>query len=339
MNNSVSNHPKEPDKRALRFLALVLGRRRGLDEEDIAAGEGFASARELYARFAADGYPICETCGALHVGADHYYCAEKLQENRQAKRRARLGGQEGAELPPAAGAVGLFRAALEVFERDVGELERRRERLVGEGNKQRFIVERALPDDAKLYRKDHSEDEWRELCEGAGEDPAQAESLDAPAGVTVPGGASPDPPEPLARLIGVYLLSGLDPEPLLRALHPDPEGADRNLLEAHIEGVSRKRGRSPGLKGEARSVARLVRGGELRRGAPALGLDPREEEAAAWIRDRLAQGASEEEILEELRTGEVFSKRVLSGPEGETEVPLYGWSDVTLDDLRRLKGY
>ncbi len=293
--------------------------------------------RGLHARLAADGYPICQVCGALHVGADHY--TEKPQGKPQTKRQARLVGKEGEELPPAAGAAPLFRAALEAFERDVGSLERRLERLVGEGNGQRFAVERALPDEARLYRKDHPEDEWRELCEALGEDPDRAESLDAPSGVTVPGGVSPYPPEPLARLIGMYLLSGLSSEPLLRALHPDPEGVDRNLLEAHIEGVSRGRGRSPGLKGEARSVARLVRGGELRRGVPALGLDPREEEAAAWIRDRLAQGASEEEILEELRSGEVFSKRVLSGPKEGIEISLYSWPDMTLEDLRRLKGY
>lgn len=65
-----------------------------MNEEGIAAGEGFSSAGELYARLAVDGYPICQVCGALHVAVDH--CAE----NRQAKRRARLGDKEGEELPP-----------------------------------------------------------------------------------------------------------------------------------------------------------------------------------------------------------------------------------------------
>lgn len=190
-------------------------------------------------------------CGALHVGADHY--TEKPQGKPQTKRQARLVGKEGEELPPAAGAAPLFRAALEAFERDVGSLERRLERLVGEGNGQRFAVERALPDDSRLCRKDHTENDWRSLCEDAGEDPAHAESLDAPPGVPVPGKS-----RRTARALG-EAYRHVPPlrvrlEPLLWVLQPEPGGVDRDLLQAHIKGVSRKRGRSLGLM-ETRSVA------------------------------------------------------------------------------------
>jgi hypothetical protein len=62
-------------------------------------------------------------------------------------------------------------------------------------------------------------------------------------------------------------------------------------------------------------------------------------EAAAWIRARSAKGVSAEEILAELRAGRGFSNRTLYGPEGEVEIPVHRRPDVTLNDLRRLKGY
>jgi hypothetical protein len=62
----------------------------------------------------------------------------------------------------------------------------------------------------------------------------RAESLTVPIPVAVPGGVSPDPPEPLTRLVGMYALTELPLESLLEVLHP--EGADRVLLEAHVEG-------------------------------------------------------------------------------------------------------
>jgi hypothetical protein len=81
-----------------------------------------------------------------------------------------------------------------------------------------------------------------------------------------------------------------------------------------------------------------VRGGALRPGVPPPGLDSYEEEAAARIRDRPATGASDEESLAELRAGRGFSNRILYGPEGEVEIRVQRWPDMTLNDLRRLKG-
>ena len=71
-----------------------------------------------------------------------------------------------------------------------------------------------------------------------------------PIQVVVPGGISPDPPEPLTRLAGMYALTELPLEPLLEVLHPDPEGAGRVILEAHAEGKRREGGRSSGLRGK-----------------------------------------------------------------------------------------
>jgi hypothetical protein len=41
------------------------------------------------------------------------------------------------------------------------------------------------------------------LCEDAGKAPIRSEALDMPTEVAVPGGVSPDPPEPLTRLAGM----------------------------------------------------------------------------------------------------------------------------------------
>lgn len=170
----------------------------------------------------------------------------------------------------------------------MGSLKRRRERLVGEGNEQRFVVERALPDDARLYRKDHSEDDWRELCEDAGEDPARAESLDAPPGLTVPGGVSPDPPEPLARLIGIYPLVGFGWSPCCGCSTPNPEA----LIAISCKLTSKASAASaPARPYGDPKCGRLIRGGELGHDVSDPGPEPCEE-AAAWVRGWGAQGAS-----------------------------------------------
>ena len=135
---------------------------RGFPEDKISADAGCGSPEELYRQLAQDGFPVCRTYGATHVGQGH--CEDQIKKR---KRKARCSGGEKRELPPAAAAAELFRGALIGLEQDVAELSRRREYIQDE----RFVVERHLSGDAgesyRTYHRDGTpEAVWRGFLRG-----------------------------------------------------------------------------------------------------------------------------------------------------------------------------
>ena len=176
---------------------------RGFPEDKTSADAGCGSPEDLYRQLAQDGFPVCRTCGATHVGQGH--CEDQIKKR---KRKARRSGGEKRELPPAAAAAELFRGALIGLEQDVAELSRRREYIQDE----RFVVERHLSGDAgesyRTYHRDGTpEAVWREFCERHETDPS-LDSCTVWEDRIVSGGVSWAPPEPLTRLIAVYVLYG-----------------------------------------------------------------------------------------------------------------------------------
>jgi len=72
------------------------------------------------------------------------------------------------------------------------------------------------------------------------------------------------PPSPLPELIAAYLLAGGKLESLVEALHPDPESAEWDKIEKHLEGrKADKRHDKDGLRALARQLATLIRGSTL----------------------------------------------------------------------------
>jgi hypothetical protein len=113
-----------------------------------------------------------------------------------------------------------------ILERDISLLSHRREYLQDE----RFVVKHEFSGEAgesfqRHYRRDMSEADWRRYCQQHGVD-ASLDHFDVPLDYAAPGGVSQAPPEPLTRLIAVYIILGLPVDLLIKALHPGPEAID-----------------------------------------------------------------------------------------------------------------
>jgi hypothetical protein len=237
---------------------------------------------------------------------------EETSTSRTPERKARAGESEVIELPPAADAAPFFREVLERLLVDVDALHARMEYL----KDKRFVVERDTSKDffveeitTRLWRSEYSDEEWRKWCEKRGEDP-EAEFVDVPiTDLRALRSASPVPPEPLATLIAVYVVSGGDPDKLLDVLQPDQPRASREQL-AKIE----RR-----LKVEARRYAIGARGGDVKTGQKPGELSSEEHTAAIYIKERREQGATDEQILEELH-----------------KVPVYQALSLNLGEVQRL---
>jgi hypothetical protein len=205
--------------------------------------------------------------------------------------------------PPAAGAVKPFERALERFRADVTHLPRRKEYLQDERFAVReewvsgFEVPRGKTPVMRRYHKESMDPEgWARFCEERGADPEQDFFYEPEDAAIGPAGASPVPPEPLARLIGAYMLSGEPIEPLTEVLHSAPEEIDKERLTQAIEELTEKAGQ----------VATLVRGGKIRRGPRTEDLDPLRHAIAIYVHRRKGQGASYERIAQELRDGALY---------------------------------
>lgn len=251
------------------------------------------------------------------------------EPERRVQRRARRGGGGAQELPPPAAATHLLHEALRRLQRDVDSLSHRRDYL----KDGRFVAEHVLSGERgeswRTHRRgDLSEEVWREYCEEYGADPSR-DQFDEPFDSVQPAGTLQSPPEPLSRLIAVYILSGYPVDLLLRKLHPNPEAISpktEQQLERHIENER------VGLKKAARTVASLVRGASLEAGRHTDELSPREEDARAYIEERRREGASDTQILEELRSGHGFRRPVRFGVIGEGRA----WPNISMSDVRRL---
>jgi len=283
--------------KALKVVALLCYlRAEGKHSEDqIAKRTGFGSAEAMYVQLKNWGLP-----GLL---PHEEQAVKAASDDPKTAPKARRSSGEATELPPVSRAVGLFEAALEQLQRDLGAIERLTERY----KDGRFEAERVLP--------------------GTDEDGNLVHVL-------VSDGADQAPSVFLTRLVAVYLLAEQPIEALLTALHPEPESADTEQLDLHIHGKKTRKGIKPGLIGEARRVARLVRGGTLREGRTTGSIGPVEREVLAYVRERREEGASDEKILEELKEGQGLTHSVLLGPEGETTV--HPWPGIGMEDLKRL---
>jgi hypothetical protein len=109
--------------------------------------------------------------------------------------------------------------------------------------------------------------------------------------IAIPRGAGQSPAEPLTTLIGVAVLAGYPLSPLLRALHPDPSTIRSERLEQAVQEVRDK----------VRQLARLVRGGNIRRGPTTEEVSPLEQHAAWEMSGLLHAGATKQEIEDHLK--------------------------------------
>ncbi len=305
-----------PDSRALRYVMLCAYRKRKFSEEEIARELKFESPAVLYRALRQDGFPVCQICGATPEGPEH--CDPPATKR---KRRARQGG--GAkELPPAREARDLLRKATQALNKIVdpppppievnaetfrqyldsqdifNDLE---EFLQGE----RFVssyVHRPDPDEVDVFRReDFTEEGWVEVCDAHGQNPFIDAFVTDSVGVQ-PQGAKNTPNGMLVKLIGAYVLAGLPLDPLLEKLHPEPDKVDREQLKAFIYGRTTETGRhTEGMMDKVRQIARVVRGGTVRKGPPTEELS-REELWTAWeITSWRSQGYSYSQIHEYLQ--------------------------------------
>jgi hypothetical protein len=302
---------EELDQRVLRYLKFYSFRmQQQLPEAEIARQLGAESPPALYQALQRDGFPVCPICGATPEGPGH--CEPPVTKR---KRKARQGG-EAIELPRAREARDLFREATQALSKIVdppappidhndvtfrqivdsldrlGDLE---EFLQGE----RFVsasVYRPDPDDVIFRREDFTEEAWVEACEAHGEDPSTDVFLTDSVGVS-PQGAKQTPAEILVKLIGAYVLTGLPLDPLLEKLHPEPEEVDRDQLRAFIYGRTTEGGRhTEGMMDKVRQIARVVRGGTVRKGPPTEELSRKDLQAAWEIASWRSQGYADEDI-------------------------------------------
>ena len=261
------------DNRVKRYLQWYFWRLEGRLDDRILRGlkEGelgeFRTLAALYKRLANDGFPVCEVCGETPARPEH--CKE-LKGKR--KRRAKHAGEK-IELPPASAAMGIMRAVLMALEDDVAKLAERREWIQGE----RFVAGDYTTGGMVLRTLNVN--------------PPKETVLQEDGEIATPRGAGQAPPEPLTTLIGVAVLAGYQLPPLLRALHPDPSSVNAERLELAIQETRAK----------VRQLARLVRGGDIRRGPSTEEVSPLEQLAAWEIHGLSRAGASKKEIEDYLK--------------------------------------
>jgi hypothetical protein len=187
----------------------------------------------------------------------------------------------------------LFRRAIERLRSDLLPLDSRREIFKDE----RFETVSNYPNASTTWYRDtfppgaEGDEKWRELCEEHGQDPSLDYFFAPHAPIFFPEGATQNPPSPLTELIATYILAGKPLEPLLEALHPNPDEVDQDRLDRAVDDVWHKAGQ----------LATLVRGGFLRRGPSTGELSQSEQNAASFITSQLQQGVPEREIYDLLR--------------------------------------
>ncbi len=163
------------------------------------------------------------------------------------------------------------------------------------GAKDKAVLPDGLEGESVLeYRREQVEPQdpeyWRALCEEHGLDPEKVTSVMVPVDHDRRDGASPTPPEYLVAQIANHVLTGGDVEELVEALHPRPEEVDR----AAFYGDEPKRpGPVAGLRTYAMRLSTIVCGGKIRSGPPTPAVSKDEHRAAAYVRERRAEGATD----------------------------------------------
>ena len=295
---SVTNHNR---KRALRALAFwCIAECEGLEpDRSILEELGFGSVEAMRTQLGIWGVPDWVT---------------QEQPSAQEERKARSGAGQRQELPSPAGAIPLFKQALQLLNEQADLLEKR-EVYSQDG---RFVAqdEHRAP---IIWTRPHgmSDEDWRTLCERFGQSPDSDRFELWDSALVEPIGTAQSPPEPLTTLIAVYRLAGLPPEPLLGTLHFAPDAVDSEELKRHLEGVKvKKRGEDgkartqhiPGLKTRAAQAARLVYGGSLRPGPSTGELSPEEQNIVWYRQQRERDGVPDATIFKELKEKRRLSK-------------------------------
>jgi len=108
--------------------------------------------------------------------------------------------------------------------------------------------------------------------------------------VVLPLGATQSPSRISTELISAYVIADQPIDTLVETLHPEPGKIDRVKLDEKVEK----------LKLIAGHVAKLVRGGTIRRGHHTEELSSREQEAVRYYSNQLRAGVPEEEIKQTL---------------------------------------
>jgi hypothetical protein len=156
--------PNPPDARDLRYLRLVNGRQRGLNEREIAELAGEQTPASFYERIREDGHPICPVCGTTYV--DETHCETEPTKKGGRGRKARRSGPV-IELPPASNATPLFREKLDALAQDNEDLRHRNEKLQGD----LFHHCDVWTDTSYFRREELPEEQWEFLAETHNLDP------------------------------------------------------------------------------------------------------------------------------------------------------------------------
>lgn len=341
----VSNEEKVYLQRTL--AKLCVWRIQGeLSEDQIADRLGFEAeltntpAQSMYTRLKNVGLPDWLVYPGVSPQADEQRHAAGGEGTGRAaeesRRKARATG-EAIQLPAAEGAANLLLRQLrpkllpgefpgwpESLEEDIDELHRLKEWLRGE----RFVSILYDEHQQEIYHKEELPDEaWRLLCEVEGQDPETSEAVLGPTN-PFPLGASPIPWPGWIPLIALYALRNPSVEPLIQALHPDPASVDvEDLYKARNEEGARSDGIVTELRIAAGKLAIVVRGGRLRRGAPAPGISSFD----LWVKWRFIdplrrKGLAAEEIFAELKARGRPTKHV----------PTAEGTAFTVEEIRRL---
>jgi hypothetical protein len=296
---------QQSDPRAERFVLLYVGRKKGLSEEKLAERLGFSGdPYTMYGELAHEGSPVCPRCGDLYPDEDHE-CRKLSTKGQVGGRKARRGGGEAEELPPAADAIDLFQAAIDCLKDDLAYITHLEEEL----QDGRFLPTLYYPKEAEMHpdvyvRELVSPERWEELCAEQGEDPDSTDTLYVHMDRRFVGKASPWPDMHLVRLIGAYLLcarSWNEIELLLERLHRRSREPDIEKIKRHLTGETPRRDRDDALLPITRRLAKLVRGGEVKRGLDPGPLDSVDHTVARHIRHLREQGVPEEDIRSVMR--------------------------------------
>lgn len=286
----------EPDERIKRYLQWYFwgleGRTadwiiRGLDRNRL--GE-FESSQALYTRLANDGFPVCKVCGQTPARPSH--C-----ENPKRKRQPDLGTGRRVRLPDTNASSELFRAALKELALYIPLAESEESWLEGNTEEGRFkgkhFITHSVDRDALeiARREEFTEEEWRELCEQYGGDPAYGQVV-LSRGEASPGGVTRTPSMFLVALVAAYALTNQPLAPLVRALHHAPDSVGWDQLVDNVDELSKVAGH----------LATRLRGGTVERGRGVEEISPEEHFLAWCIRTLDKEGLpSDEDVLARLR--------------------------------------
>lgn len=305
-----------PDPRIERYFWYYSYKKQEMSASEIVQKLDFGSPQALYHRLAHDGFPVCSKCGSTPEKSDHCEVRRKRKESKE--RKARSSG-EAVELPAASNAERLFRKDIEQLTQYVDDLHNLRETLQGE----RFVSSSWVADDWEwFYRADFLEEDWRKLCEEASVNPEADEHYLQLRPSAVPEGVHSSPSESLTRLIALHALVNGSMNSLVNVLHPYPDEINWKRLNEQLYGHHkdpRQRGHVKTLRHGATQLAKLVRGGDIRRGPPPPSITRRQQ----WIYWYLIRPLANESYTNEQILTSLVEKGHLD--EDEYNVDDIGW--------------